>query len=193
MLFQRSEMQRSKGVPDCSLCDILLISWNPFNHFFPYCCSQTWHSTYFGDKKSVYLGVTVYPIMLLFSVQHILKMLLKSVYKFFCNVVSKYGPRKYKNQDYSLSHFRPVLNISWKSIYPFFCNVANRHGFPRKNRKRNHVCKGFNRTSPKSSRLFLVPSLTYPATFMKSVHAFSCDMTNRQTNQQIWKKHNLCL
>ena len=30
MLFQRSNIQRSQGVPDCSLCDILLISRNLF-------------------------------------------------------------------------------------------------------------------------------------------------------------------
>ena len=90
------------------------------------------------------------------------------------------------NQDCSLSHIPPVLKISWKSIYPFFfCNAANRHGFPRKNRKRNHVCKGLYRTSPKCSRLFLVPSPTYPVTFMKSVRTLSRNMANRQTNQQI--------
>ena len=90
-----------------------------------------------------------------------------------------------------------IFDLSWKfHENPFTCfsvMLLTDTGFPRKNIKRNHVCKEFNRTSPKSSRLFLVPSLTYPATFMKSVHAFSCDIANRQTNQQMWIKHILCL
>ena len=85
-----------------------------------------------------------------------------------------------------------MFDLSWKfHENPFTCfsvMLLTDTDSSEKNRKRNHVCKGFNRTSPKSSRLFLVPSLTYPATFMKSVHAFSCDMDNRQANQQIWIK-----
>ena len=103
-----------------------------------------------------------------------------------------------KNRHCSLLYILLVLHISWKLIYLFFCYVANRHIFPRKNRKRNHICNGLSRTSPKCSRWFLVP--TYPATFMKSVQAFSCNMSNRQTNQQIGMKtqplplkHNLRL
>ena len=131
MLFQMSEMQRSQGVPDCSLCDILPISRNPLIIFSILLLTDMTQHIFWGTKISLF-GVTVYPIILLFCVQHILKLSLKSVYQFFCNVVSKYGPKKYKNQDCSLSHIRPVLQISWKYIYPFFCNVANRHGFPRK-------------------------------------------------------------
>ena len=82
-----------------------------------------------------------------------------------------------------------IFDLSWKfhenQFTRFSVMLLTDTDSPEKNRKRNHVCKGFNRTSPKSSRLFLVPSLTYPATFMKSVHAFSCDIANRKTNQQI--------
>ena len=85
-----------------------------------------------------------------------------------------------------------IFDLSWKfHENPFTCfsvMLLTDTDSPEKNRKRNHVCKGFNRTPPKSSRLFLVPSLTYPAIFMKSVHAFSCDMANRQTNKQTWIK-----
>ena len=141
MLFQMSEMQRSQGVPDCSLCDILPISRNPLIIFSILLLTDMTQHIFWGTKISLF-GVTVYPIILLFCVEHILKLSLKSVYQFFCNVVSKYGPKKYKNQDCSLSHIRPVLQISWKYIYPFFCNVANRHGFPRKIEKEIMYARG---------------------------------------------------
>ena len=45
--------------------------------------------------------------------------------------------------------------------------------------------RALTKHSKKSSRLFIEPSPTYAATFMKSVHAFSSNMANKQTNRQI--------
>ena len=51
MLFQRSEMQRSQGVPDCSLCDILLISRNPLIIFSILLLTDMTQHLFWGPKN----------------------------------------------------------------------------------------------------------------------------------------------
>ena len=84
--------------------------------------------------------------------------------------------------DCSLPHVQPLLKISWKSVHSCSRNVANRHGFSRKCSKRYSMFKGLNRTH-KCSRLFLVPSSSYPDNFMKNRSRVANRHTDKQTHK----------
>ena len=87
------------------------------------------------------------------------------------------------DQDWSLSHIRPVLKISWKSILPFSVMLLIDTDSSDKIEKEIMDAKGSNEHPQKGP-----DCSTYPAAFMKSVHAFSRNMANRQTNQWIGMK-----
>ena len=90
-----------------------------------------------------------------------------------------------------LSQVHPLVKLSWRYVRPFPRNVANRHGLPQTS-KQISVFKGLNGTSWKCSRLFLVPSPTFPENRMKihsAVFPWCCHHTDVQTNQHRWN-HN---
>ena len=97
--------------------------------------------------------------------------------------------RSWKFVECSLFHVRLVLKISRKSIHSFFSVILLTDKDFIENILKNYVCKGLNippphLTFPDCSMYFAQHILKISWT---SVHAYSRNVANRQTNRQTYK------